>query len=163
MSRIILSIINSVLTPEIDQYVFYHSNHKKDLDIARTIAAKCLVFEENQADTNKILQKIEDKEISINLQIRPKLILNSDIFKYENAKNLSNILRIPLFNIFYEIKSPLRKEAIFQVAPQLNKDINIIFNQNLVTQLCLSRYHLINDYNLIPNIFKQEYAKWKQI
>lgn len=161
MSRIIFALINSAITPKLDEYFLFHSNTHHDAEIIDALGIKCWSLEENKF--NKKISVIKESDISNNLSLRPKFIVNSDIIKYESAQNLSDILRVPLYNIFYKIKGPIRKEAVLLLTQRINSNVNIIFSKDMINNLFLTNYRLTDNVQNIKQIISEEYSKWKPI
>lgn len=160
MSRIMKSIINTVLKSDNNDYILFHCNDVRDIDIIKQIDGRPLSFESNNSDINSLITKILDVDLSNDLTLQPKFIVNTNLGRYENVKQLSQLLRVPVFNIIYNIAN-LKKEGLFSAAAELDKDNNILFNNQLVEQLYLTNYNVISDINQIKDLVEEGYNKWK--
>lgn len=161
MSRIIHSLINSAINTKLDEYFLFHNNTQHDAEIINALGIKCWSLEENKF--NRKISIIKEPDVSNNLSLRPQFIINSDIMKYEAAQNLSDILRIPLYNIFYKIAGPIRKEAVLLLTQRINSNVNIIFSKDMINNLFLTNYRLTDNIQNIKQIIFEEYVKWKPL
>lgn len=162
MSRIIKSIIDSVIGTDNTQYVFFHYNQKIDIDIAKLIGGKCLTFNKNTLDVNNTFKVIQDTQLGNDLSICPRYIVNTSIINYHACKNLSELLRIPIFNIINDVEG-CKLEGLFSMANVIDQDINILLNKTLADKLFLSNYTVIDKIEQIPNIIKEKLTTWKLI
>lgn len=160
MSRIMKSIINTVLKSDNNDYILFHCNSNKDIDIIKQISGRPLSFEPNQADLNKLITKIVDAELSNDLTLQPKFIVNTNLGRYESVKQLSILLRVPIFNIIYEVNN-LKKEGLFSAAAELDKDINIVFSGQTATKLYLTNYNIVSNISQIKDLVEEGYKTWK--
>lgn len=160
MSRIIKSIINNVLGTDRKQYIYYHNNTLQDLEIAQSIGGEFLVFQKNQTDLNNYFKLVTDKQVQEDLNILPAYIINSSFLYYKNAKNLSELLKIPLVNIINDITN-IKKEAIFSLANIVDQDINILFKKELAAQLYITNFTVVNNIKDISNKIQEKLKIWK--
>lgn len=160
MSRIIKSIINSVIPTENNARFIWGLNNKEELEIVKTIGGQFFSFEKNTADTNNIIKVITDKDLMNDLSICPKYIINTNLVTYQNAQNLSQVLKIPLINFIMNLDN-LKKEGAFSLAPIINKNINFFINPVFPTKLFLTNYQIINDIKQLSNLIEIEILKWK--
>lgn len=159
MSRIIKSIIDSVFEKSnLVAVVFLDHNRFNNKII--NLPFKLCVFEAHQGDLNKKLIIVNPNNINNNLSFRPDCTVIDTMGHYENAKNLSNIFRIPLINLVNN-KEDVKKDAIFSIARNSShEDINILTDE-LADFLHITDYSLPED-NLSTQILK-EVNKWKHV
>lgn len=160
MSRIIKSIINSVLKSDNTEYVFIHNHQGKDVEIAKNIDGQALSFESNSLDTNNRFKLITERDLSMDLSILPRFVINTSMMRYQNAKNLSSLLRIPQYNIIYDL-SFLKKEGAFSLAQVIDKDINIFFDKEIPKKLFVTNYTIISNLEELKDLINESYKTWK--
>lgn len=133
-----------------------------DIELVKLLGGECLVFYKNDADLNNICRLINDRQVSEDLTICPKFIINTHLHNYQSAKNLSIILRIPLFNIIEDINN-IKKEGAMALAPTVDQDINFLLKEEFAEKLFLTNFKLIKNIQEIPNLITETLNTWKLI
>lgn len=158
MSRIIKNVIDNAIGYNTKEAVLFHNDSTLDIKVAELFKYKFYIFSPHKHPNNFHL--IENDQINRDISIRPSFVLNTFIGHFQNAHNLSKVLKIPIINIIDNLGG-CKKEGIFTVAPSLEENINFCFDQKIADQLYISKYHLIKQIEEIPIIFKKELKIWK--
>lgn len=144
MSRILQSIIKSAFDFSLDKVFIFSNPNTINLDLLN-IDTKLFSFKSHPLDTNNKISVILDQVVNNNLTVLPDAIICTWLGEYSNAKNLSILLRVPLFNILDQDSLALKKESLLELSKtNLLQDINLVKESSLSNQLFISNFSILD-------------------
>ena len=157
MSKIVKILSNSVLGRN-NNCILCHKNDKIDNKIIEDLDYTFYVLEKHN---NEKVYQITEQDLIDPIFI-PDFVICTSLIHYQQAKNISVSLYLPLINILHE-DIPVKKENSFMISKEIDKDINLVLNKKTLEFLYITNHIFLSDIKDIKQTIEDQLKLWKPL